>query len=160
MRRAAPAFWYATRAGSRPRLRAEPSWHWAQPGSPPSPPGSPDGLAVVRAGSAAERRTVARATRLGDHPRPGLPKPENAHGFDQPFVPMRPASGPKLIAALVLGPILWLVALLVASWLLDRTDAIELGLLLTAAAFLFSAVVLSLLRLGRRREERRYANRT
>jgi hypothetical protein len=60
----------------------------------------------------------------------------------------------------VLGPILWLVAMLVASWLLDRTDAIELGLLLTAAAFLFSAVVLSLLRLGRRREERRYANRT
>lgn len=72
---------------------------------------------------------------------------------------MRPASRPQLIAAFVLGPILWLVALLVASWLLDRTDAIELGLLLTAAAFLFAAVVLSLLRLGRRREERRYANR-
>jgi hypothetical protein len=88
-----------------------------------------------------------------------LPKPEHAHGFDQPFVPMRPASGPQLIAALVLGPILWLVALLVASWLLDHTDAIELGLLLTAAMFLFAAVVLSLLRLGRRREERRYANR-
>jgi hypothetical protein len=107
----------------------------------------------------APRRPVARTTRLGDHPRPGLPTPENAHGFDQPFVPMRPASGPKLIAALVFGPILWLAALVVASWMLDRADAIELGLLVTAAAFLFAAVVLSLLRLGRRREERRYADR-
>ena len=54
---------------------------------------------------------------------------------------------------------LWVVALLLASWLLDRTDAIELGLLIAAAAFVFAAVVLSLLRLGRRREERRYADR-
>ncbi len=72
---------------------------------------------------------------------------------------MRPASGPKLIAALVLGPIMWVVALMVASWLLDRTDAIELGLLLVAGSFLLAVVVLSLLRLGRRREERRYADR-
>ena len=54
---------------------------------------------------------------------------------------------------------MWLVALLVASWLLDRTNAIELGLLFTAAAFLFAAVLLSLLRLGRIREERGYADR-
>ena len=79
-------------------------------------------------------------------------------GFDAALRPLRPASGPKLIAALVLGPILWLVALMVASWLLDRTDAIELGLLLAAASFVFAAVVL-VLRLGRRREERRYADR-
>ena len=72
---------------------------------------------------------------------------------------MRPASGPKLIAALVLGPILWVVAFLLASWLLDRTNAIELGLLITAASCVFAAAVLSLLRLGRRREERRYADR-
>ena len=26
------AFWYANRAGSRPRLRAEPSWHWGSAG--------------------------------------------------------------------------------------------------------------------------------
>ena len=54
---------------------------------------------------------------------------------------------------------MWLVALLVASWLLDRTNAIELGLLITAASGVFAAVVLSLLRLGRLREERRYADR-
>jgi membrane protein implicated in regulation of membrane protease activity len=72
---------------------------------------------------------------------------------------MRPASGPKLIAALVFGPILWVVALMVAARLLDRTNAIELGLLVTAASVVFAAAVLSLLRLGRRREERRYADR-
>ena len=88
-----------------------------------------------------------------------LPTPEDAHGFEDPFQPLRPASRPKLIAALVLGPILWLVALLVASWLLGHTDAIELGLLVTAASFVLAAVVLSLLRFGRRREERRYADR-
>jgi hypothetical protein len=88
-----------------------------------------------------------------------LPKPEDAHGFDEPFRPLRPASGPKRIAALVLGPIMWVVALLVASWLLDRTNAIELGLLVAAASFVFAAVVLSLLRFGRRREESRYASR-
>ena len=59
----------------------------------------------------------------------------------------------------MIGPILWVAALLLASWLLDRTNAIELGLLITAASFVFAAVVLSLLRLGRRREERRYADR-
>ena len=57
------------------------------------------------------------------------------------------------------GPILWLAALLLASWVLDQTNAIELGLVVTAASFVFAAVVLSLLRLARRREERRYADR-
>ena len=87
-----------------------------------------------------------------------LPTPEDAHGFDEPFRPLRPASGPKRIAALVLGPILWLAALMLASWLLDRTNAIEFGLLIAAATFVFAAVVLSLLRVGQRREERRYAD--
>jgi hypothetical protein len=87
-----------------------------------------------------------------------LPQPDDANAFE-PFRPLRPASGPKLIAAIVLGPMLWVVALLVASWLLDRTNAIELGLLVTAASCIFAAVVLSLLLLGRRREERRYADR-
>jgi len=66
---------------------------------------------------------------------------------------------PAMIAALVFGPILWLGAMLLTAWLLDRTNAIELGLLITAACFVFAAVVLSVLRLGRRREERRYADR-
>jgi hypothetical protein len=88
-----------------------------------------------------------------------LPNPQDAHRFDEPFRPLRPTSRPKLIAALVVGPVLWVMMLLVASWLLDRTNAIELGLVVSAATFVFAAVVLSLLRLGRRREERRYADR-
>ena len=88
-----------------------------------------------------------------------LPTPDHAHGLDEPFRPLRPTSRPKLIAALVFGPIVWVVMLLVASWLLDHTNAIELGLLVSTASFVLAAVVLSVLRLGRRREERRYADR-
>jgi hypothetical protein len=78
---------------------------------------------------------------------------------DDRFRPLSRASRPKLIAAFLLGPVAWLVALLVTAWLLERTDAIELGLLLAGASFAVAAVILSLLRLGRRREERRYAPR-
>jgi hypothetical protein len=112
-----------------------------------------------RPGRAQSLLTVVRATRRGHIIAARLPQPEDSHGFVEPFRPLRPASGPKLIAAIVLGPMLWVVALIVASWLLDRTNAIELGLLVTAASFVVAAVVLSLLRVGRRREERRYADR-
>jgi hypothetical protein len=84
---------------------------------------------------------------------------EEPQSFEDRFRPLRPASGPRLIAAIVLGPVAWIVALVIAAWLVDRTDAIETGLLVTVASFLVSAIVLSVLRLGRRREERRYARR-
>jgi hypothetical protein len=64
-----------------------------------------------------------------------------------------------MVAAIVLGPVLWLVSLVVVAWLLSRTDLIELGLLITALSFVFAATVLSVLRLGRKREERRYVDR-
>jgi hypothetical protein len=101
----------------------------------------------------------ARATGLGHHPATSVLKPEDVQGFGEPFRPLRPESRPKLIAAIVLGPVLWLVALLVAAAVLARTNTIEIGLLLTAGSFVIAAVVLGLLRLGRRREERRYADR-
>jgi hypothetical protein len=88
-----------------------------------------------------------------------LPGPDDVHGFDERFRPLRPASGRKRIVVLVLGPIMWVVALMVSSWLLDRSNAIEFGLLIAAGSCVFAAVVLSLLRLGRLREERRYADR-
>lgn len=80
-------------------------------------------------------------------------------GGEDRFRPLRPASGLRLIAAIVLGPVAWAVALLVAAWLIEHTDAIEIGLLVTVGSFVVSAIVLSLLRLGRLREERRYAER-
>ena len=72
------------------------------------------------------------------------------------FVP-RPAG--SVIAALVLGPILWLVALIVAAWLFKYSWAIQLGLAVAAASFLLALLVLALLRRGRRRQEMRYADR-
>ena len=85
--------------------------------------------------------------------------PDHVQEFDERFTPLRPASRPTLIAASVLGSLAWLIALLIAARLVNRTDAIEVGLLITAASIVVAAVVLSILRLGRRREERRYVDR-
>jgi hypothetical protein len=84
---------------------------------------------------------------------------EGGQGFEDTFQPLRPASRPRLIAAFVLGPMVWAVALAIGAWLIEYTDAIEFGLLVALASFVISAIVLSLLRLGRLREERRYADR-
>jgi membrane protein implicated in regulation of membrane protease activity len=73
------------------------------------------------------------------------------------FKPLRPAKGTKLILAAVIGPIAWVIAWAVAAWLIERSDLIEFGLLVTIGCFLFAVPVLGLLVLGRRREERRFA---
>jgi hypothetical protein len=67
------------------------------------------------------------------------------------FEPLRPVSRGRLIAAFVLGPILWLVALVVAALLFDYSSSIALGLLVTAASFVVSLLVLALLHARRRR---------
>jgi uncharacterized membrane protein (UPF0136 family) len=72
------------------------------------------------------------------------------------FEPVRPASRRSLIAGIVLGPLLWLAALIVAVLLFEYSWAIGLGLFVTVAAFLVSLVVLAVLRGGRRRQEERY----
>ena len=72
------------------------------------------------------------------------------------FRPLRPAKGTKLILAAVIGPVAWVIAWLVAAWLIERTNAIEFGLLVTLGSFLFAAPVLGLLYWGRCREERRF----
>ena len=79
--------------------------------------------------------------------------------YDARFRPLRPASRPTVIATIVVGPVMWLVAGGVAAYLIERTDAIELGLLVAFASFVVAAIVLGLLAHGRRREERRYADR-
>jgi hypothetical protein len=71
------------------------------------------------------------------------------------FRPLRPAKGTKLVLAAVIGPVAWVIAWLVAAWLISRSNIIETGLLLTIGAFLFAVPVLGLLSWGRRREERR-----
>jgi hypothetical protein len=74
------------------------------------------------------------------------------------FQPRRPASRGRLLAAFVFGPLLWLVALAVVAWLFVNTTVIVLGLLVAAASFVVSLVVLAVLYAGRRREERRYVD--
>jgi hypothetical protein len=78
---------------------------------------------------------------------------------DDRFRPMRAASGPRLMAAMVLGPFLWVVGLVIVAVLVHRTDAIELGVLIAVASMLVAVPILIVLRLGRQREERRYAAR-
>jgi hypothetical protein len=75
------------------------------------------------------------------------------------FTPLRPAPRSRLITAFVIGPVLWLVALIAVAVLLTRTNAIEIGLLIAVASFALSLLVLLLLRSARRRQERRYAAR-
>jgi divalent metal cation (Fe/Co/Zn/Cd) transporter len=73
------------------------------------------------------------------------------------FEPMRPASRGRALAAVVLGPLLWLVALSVSAVLSQHSGAVALGLLVTLASFVAALLVLSVLHAARRREERRYA---
>ena len=80
-------------------------------------------------------------------------------GAGDRFRPLRPASHARLAAAIVMGPVLWLAAFAVASWVIELTDAIAYGLLIAAGSFMAAVIVLSVLRWGRHREERRYADR-
>jgi hypothetical protein len=79
--------------------------------------------------------------------------------YEDRFWPLRPASRARLIAAIVLGPVLWAIGLAIVAAIVEYTDAIQLGLLVMVVSFVLSAIVLSLLRQGRLREERRYADR-
>jgi hypothetical protein len=85
---------------------------------------------------------------------------EGSESFDDRFRPLRPVSRPRLLAAFILGPVAWVIALTVGALVLEHTDAIELGAVVTFVSLVVSAIVLSLLRLGRLREERRYEHRT
>ena len=75
------------------------------------------------------------------------------------FEPLRPASRKRLLVAIVVGPLLWVVALITVAWVLHISSAIELGLLIALIAAVVSTIVLVLLRHARLRQERRYAAR-
>jgi hypothetical protein len=82
---------------------------------------------------------------------------------DRPSVPQfepirRRLSRKRLVLLSVASPLLWVVAFVVASIVLDETDAIELGLLVACVSFAAGVIGLLLLRAARRREERRYAD--
>ena len=79
--------------------------------------------------------------------------------MDDRFRPMRTPSGLRLVAAIVLGPFLWVLGLEIVAVVLHRGDAIEVAVLVVAASILVAVPILLIQRLGRRREERRYGSR-
>ena len=89
--------------------------------------------------------------------RGAMPGPDGEQRLDAPrFEPLRPASRGRLIAAMVLGPILWLAALVIVAWAVDKTSAIALGFAVTAGAFVIAVLVLSWVYVARRRQEKRF----
>jgi hypothetical protein len=86
-----------------------------------------------------------------------MPGPDDEQRLDAArFEPLRPASGGRLIAAVVLGPILWLAALVIVAWAVDKTSAIALGFAVAACAFVIAVLVLSWIYVARRRQEKRF----
>jgi hypothetical protein len=71
------------------------------------------------------------------------------------FVPVNPTPLRRMIVRAIAGPLLWLTALGIVLITLNRTQAIELGVLIAAAAFAASTIVLLVLRALRLRQERR-----
>ena len=61
---------------------------------------------------------------------------------------------------LVLGPILWLAALIVAAVVVGESSAIALGFAVTVASFVIAFLVLSWVYVARRRQEKRFVERS
>lgn len=70
------------------------------------------------------------------------------------FTPLERASVARRRIVVVLGPLLWLVAASLVGIVLDRGTAVEVGLVVTFAAFVVSLCVSALARRSRLREER------
>jgi hypothetical protein len=71
------------------------------------------------------------------------------------FVPVHPTPLRRMVVRAIAGPLLWLIALVIVLITLNRTQAIEFGVLIAAAAFALSTIVLLVLRALRLRQERR-----
>lgn len=78
---------------------------------------------------------------------------------DVHFEPLRPASRGNLIAGLIFGPILWLVALVVAAFVFTHSAAAAIGIAVAVVSCLIAMIILNLLLSSRRRQERRYVGR-
>jgi hypothetical protein len=86
------------------------------------------------------------------------PAPYDPRSPDARFRPLRPASQRRLLVAFVVGPLLWVAALIVVTWVVDRRDAVEAALVVTAASLVMAVPILAGLYALRRREERRHAD--
>jgi hypothetical protein len=71
------------------------------------------------------------------------------------FTPLQTASPGRRVLVLVVGPLLWLAAIVVVGIVVHRSDAVGYGLSVTAIAFLVSLGVSALARRSRLRDERK-----
>ena len=69
-----------------------------------------------------------------------------------------PTSRWRLVALYLVGPLFWVVALVVLSVLLRERDAVEIALLITAGSFVVAVVLLVPQRLLRIRRENERAS--
>jgi uncharacterized membrane protein YhaH (DUF805 family) len=74
------------------------------------------------------------------------------------FAPLRRASRSGRVTVYLIGPLLWVVALVVVSLLVIGRNAVELGLLVAATAFVVAIVVLVPQRMLRVRREKEHAS--
>jgi len=74
------------------------------------------------------------------------------------FSPLRRAPRSTRLALYLLGPLLWVAALILVSLLVREQDAVETGLLVAAVAFVVAVVLLLPQRLLRLRREREHAS--
>jgi len=74
------------------------------------------------------------------------------------FSPLRRAPRSARVALYLLGPLLWVAALIVVSLLVLEQDAVETGLLVAATAFVVAVVLLLPQRMLRVRSERASAS--
>ena len=71
------------------------------------------------------------------------------------FTHLQRASRSQRLTALILGPVLWLIGILVVGFVLNRRGSIELSLKVTAIAFVVSLPICWFARSRRVREERK-----
>lgn len=72
------------------------------------------------------------------------------------FEPLHPASRKRLLVGLVVGPVLWLVGLVITAIVVHYTYAIAIGLVVTVVSMIVALAALALTKRARDREERRY----
>jgi hypothetical protein len=130
------------------------------------------GFSEVRQGFIGNSSELARVALLGRehiHTRSGVfdfePGAENPGGSGEHdahtpvFMPLRPTPRGRMIFRAIAGALIWLIALVIALITLDRTQDIERGLLIAAASFAVSMIVLFVLLAIRRYKERRDVSR-
>ena len=73
--------------------------------------------------------------------------------FPEPFTPLRRTSRSRLVVLYLVGPLLWVAAIVVVGLLVHEQDAVEIGLLIATAAFVVGILLLVPQRMLRIRRE-------